>query len=167
MNRLPEPVWDWLQAAEGRFADVPGDRGGRTDLGITVAFHPQEWSDGRITEAEAQTVYLRDYWAPARCGELPLPQGLLLFDLWVQHPPKVAARLWQQSLGGLKVDGLIGDQTVAAGKAADLARLQERYFPRRSVHYMDIVRADSLQAKFLQGWMSRLFKLQRYLLAIR
>lgn len=164
---LPEPVWQWVQIAEGRGVHHPADLGGRTDFGITQKFHPQEWADGKVTEAEARGVYARDYWDAGRCGELPLPQGLLLFDLLIQHPPAVAARLWQQVLGGLKVDGDIGDKTVAAGRAAQLPDLVERYFPRRSVHYLDIARANTSQLVFLQGWMLRLFKLQRYLLAIR
>lgn len=160
---LPEPVWRWVLICEGREVNHPEDLGGRTDYGIAQHFHPQEWADGQVTEAEARGVYTRDYWQAGRCHELPLLQGLLLFDLLIQHPPAAAAKLWQQILGGIKVDGTIGPKTVAAAQAAHPPRLVERYFPRRAVHYLDIARANTSQLAFIQGWMGRLFKLQRYL----
>lgn len=166
VQTLPEEVWQWVKLAEGGFNQVSGDVGGRTQFGVAETWNPSEWADGRVTVEEARAAYATKYWGAYGCDRLPLALGLLCFDLFIQHPPLVAARLWQRAINERPIDGVIGESSIRTGQRANLAAVQERYFTRRAMHYLDIVRGDTRQAGFLEGWMSRLFKLQRYLLAL-
>lgn len=163
MMDLPDFVWDWVQLAEGGFSNVSGDAGGRTQYGIAETWHPAEWADGKVTVAEARASYAARYWTAHGCDRLPPALGLLCFDLFIQHPPLAAARLWQYSIQEMPRDGVIGESTIRTGQRADLAVVQGRYFPRRATHYLDLLRANATLLKFREGWFARLFALQRYL----
>jgi lysozyme family protein len=163
---LPDFVWDWVKLAEGGFAHVAGDAGGRTQYGIAQAWNPQEWADGRVTEEEARAAYAQKYWTAQGCDRIPPALGLLCFDLFIQHPPLAAGRLWQRAIQEKPLDGVIGESSIRTAQRVPISVVQERYFPMRVIHYLDLIRADSTLLKFREGWMGRLFKLQRYLLAV-
>jgi hypothetical protein len=61
---------------------------------------------------------------------------------------------------------VIGESSIRTAQRVPISVVQERYFPMRVIHYLDLIRADSTLLKFREGWMGRLFKLQRYLLAV-
>jgi lysozyme family protein len=163
---LPQAAWDWLLRAEGAaLSDDPADRGGRSRYGIAETHHRAAWAEGPPSAAQARAIYARDYWRAYHCHELPLARGLLLLDLLVQHPPRVAAKLWQRSVGA-QADGLIGPNTLRQSRAIDTARLHDRYFRRRALHYHAITLANASQARFLDGWFARLFRLHGYVQAL-
>lgn len=165
-QHLPDFVWDWVKLAEGGFSHAVGDAGGKTQYGIAAAWHPKEWADGRVTEEEARAVYAEKYWLAQGCDRLSPALGLLCVDLFIQHPPLAAGRLWQRAIREQPLDGVIGESSIRTAQSAPLAAVQERYFPMRAIHYLDMIRADSSLLKFREGWLGRLFKLQRYLLSV-
>jgi len=160
---LPSFAWDWIMLAEGGFADVSGDPGGRTQFGIAERWHPEEWLDGTVTAEEAKTAYARDYWEPWDCGSLDPRLGLLLLDLVIQRPQKAAIEVWQAVLG-VRVDGNYGPVSRQAARSARFFSVQDRYFPARSVDYEDLIKTHPKLKQFRAGWHARLFRLQRFLL---
>lgn len=110
---------------EGGYGSNPADpgnwTGGRvgagvlrgTKFGISAKAYPALDIE-RLTLADAQAIYRRDYWDTHRCGDLPPPLALLVFDAAVNGGD--AAR-WLQHAVGADVDGDIGDETVAAAQA--------------------------------------------------
>ena len=112
---------------EGGFVHHPLDPGGATNLGITratLAAHrgrPVSVAAVRaLTEAEAGEIYRRRYWAAVKADALPAGLDLAVFDLAVNSGPGRAARLLQRALG-VREDGVIGPETLAAAASRDAA----------------------------------------------
>ena len=174
----------WILRVEGAFNDVAGDRGGATNLGISLEFLrslPDHDGDGFLdgdidhdgdvdatdirgmTEEAAGKAYHDYFWIPGRCDEMPAVVALCLFDGLVNHRPKTARMLVQRALR-IAPDGAIGPGTLAAAAKAEPHDFLADYLSYRAQFYGDLVRAHPDQAKFQRGWYRRLFLLQQYVL---
>ncbi|MCU7886619.1 MAG: peptidoglycan-binding protein, partial [Candidatus Thiodiazotropha sp. (ex Lucinoma annulata)] len=107
----------------------------------------------------SRSIFQKDYWESPQCDKLPGNWGFALFDAAVNHGQKLAVVIMQQALR-VKADGINGPITQAAARAADDTDLAH-FFARRARFYFDITLADSTQAKYLNGWLNRLFLLQQ------
>ena len=163
MNNTPDsPAFRnalaFVLSAERGYVNDPTDRGGETNFGISdkrdgVADGMTDVNgDGKpdtrirdLTVEQAGQIYFRDYWYPAYC------------QLW---PDDIAlfVQLLQEAVGftGKSVDGIAGKNTRAAVERADPDWLLNRLFLQRSRYYADIIKANSSQGKFLNGWFNRL-----------
>lgn len=158
---------------EGGFSDDPADRGGRTNLGVTEGTLARARQDGLTTEKSvdsltrsvAETIYRAYYWKPCRCGELPAPLDLAVFDAAVHMGCPAASRQLQRALNllgtdpALAEDGLVGPLTVeAACKLPAKWRLRAARVTVavRSAALLDIAARLSSQRRFLGGWLNRL-----------
>lgn len=147
---------------EGGYVDDPRDPGGRTNRGITQRKLDEvrtaapalklPYSVADLTEQQTATIYRREYWSRLACDELPPAVALCVFDAGVNVGIGRAARWLQQALR-VKVDGVIGSQTVAAAHEAPLVPLLNEFSARRAWHYMTL---DSLDDAFGLGWSRRL-----------
>ena len=81
----------------------------------------------------------------------------------VNHRPKTARLLIQHGLG-VKADGWIGPLTKKAASLRNANRFIVDHLSYRAALYHDIVVSYSDQAKYLRGWMRRIFLLQQYIL---
>ena len=100
----------------------------------------------RITDAQVATVYKLHYWNKVKGDELPAGVDYAVFDFAVNSGPKRAAE-YLQSLLLVKVDGIIGPQTIAAAKRADAGQLNQR--PLRQAH--DLLEGPADMGRFRQG----------------
>lgn len=147
---------------EGGYVSHPRDPGGATNLGITHRTLSEyrsafpAWGlpgDVRnLTKSQAAKIYRAGYWEPIRGDELPRGVGLLVFDAAVNQGPARAAR-WLQEAAGVKVDGIIGQVTLAAARGATPATLIREFATLRSLGYV----ATGNWSTFGKGWMRRLF----------
>ncbi len=160
---------NWLVGVEGGFSADPDDPGNwsggelrGTRYGISAARYP-DLDIASMTLEQAKVLYRRDYWGRYRCGELPAPLGVALFDAVVQHSPRQAIRLLQDAVGAA-TDGLLGPATLAAANDAD-RHLAARLFLRNRLGYYHriMVRRRSLE-KFLRGWFDRVLRLEAFLI---
>lgn len=144
---------------EGGLARNAADRGGETAYGISRTRYATEdpWPP---SATRAEYLRHRDYYAAARCDELPELVAIAVYD-WAIHSGEGApAKALQRELG-ITADGDIGPQTVEASAAraatpeADLA-LAEALMRARARLLAEIVRGDETQAVFLGGWLARL-----------
>lgn len=134
---------------EGVFSDDKNDPGKETWFGIARAFHPHiPWPP---TREQAIAIYRADYWARCRCGDLPWPLALAVFDAAVQHAPSDAIRFLQTALK-LTADGAIGPKTITAAGAADVHGALGEIMALRVMHYV----ASPNWPTFRLGWMRRL-----------
>lgn len=182
MNRMPDltpyplefaRALAWIFQAEGYLSDDPDDAGGITKYGISLRWlrsHPEGDVNGdgivdaddirALTPVQAADFYFTGFWQASRADQMPGKIALAVFDFAVNAGVDRAAMVLQQSLR-VKADGIIGPVTLAALRAADQDELLADYLGRRALFYHDIVTANTRHARFLRGWLNRLFRLQR------
>ena len=89
-------------------------RGSR--YGISAAAYPH-LDIASLTEADARSIYRRDYWAPMHCDVMPAPLALLVFDPSLNNGPG-AATMFLQAAVETGIDGNFGPGTLRALQAA-------------------------------------------------
>ncbi len=143
---------------EGGYSDDPRDSGGKTQYGITEKVARSFGYSGDMRELTKQTaaeIYKQGYWLNCKCGELPYPLSLYVFDCAVNQGSDAAKKLLQAALN-VKQDGLIGALTLAAAsKAGDDAA--NTFMALRALRYTG-TRSFDVYGK---GWFRRLFIVTR------
>jgi lysozyme family protein len=161
---------------EGGLSDDPDDPGGRTYRGVTQARYNQYRKAKRLplrdvaqmTEQEMQEIYWTYYWLPVKGDEFGYPVALAVFDTGVNMGTVTAVKLLQRAINDLlpqekwiKVDGVLGQQTLTVAKSLNPVQLALRLCDRREERYRAIVRANPKLGKFLKGWLNRLNDLRK------
>jgi lysozyme family protein len=110
-----------LLVSEGGLVDNKKDPGGRTNKGVTQrvynGFRRNSGNPIRdvslIEDVEVFAIYRANYWDAVKGDELPLGVSYVVFDGAVNSGPMQATK-WLQRALGVKVDGHIGQATIAA-----------------------------------------------------
>lgn len=148
------------------------DRGGATSYGVTqdaysaylARHHLPIQPIGGITRDEAKELYREDYWQSPGFALLPRPLDLVCFDAGVNCGTRTATRFLQAALG-VKVDGVLGNKTLAAAVADSaegvLPAVVAACLDERRGHYDRICKTDPSQRRFYRGWMARCDHLQQ------
>lgn len=120
-------------AREGGFVNDPDDPGGATNHGVTIGtlrrLGVDLTGDGAVdvadvralSQADAEAIFLRDYFEQPGIDRLPEPLRPSVFDMYVNagaNAVKILQRLLRQMGHDVVVDGVIGPQTEAAAQAA-------------------------------------------------
>lgn len=159
-----------LAKVEGKYANVKGDNGGLTYLGVCKKNHPtlSIWKSlESLTEAERKKYEATDIEIEEifNCYYLNYGKKInidfikddkvayLYFDFAVNSGVVTATKKVQQMLG-IKVDGICGNQTIETINAQ--SRVYHRLMEVRKQFYDNIVKANPTQAKFIKGWYNRL-----------
>lgn len=148
---------------EGGYADMPGDPGGATNMGITRATL-SAWRGKPVTKddvlslerEEAAAIYEANYWNAISGDELPAGVDLALFDDAVNSGPRQAVRDLQRALD-VAVDGIIGPITLAAIEAAAPADLVAGLCAARKARLSGL----SHFSRFGRGWTRRIQRAER------
>lgn len=150
---------------EGGYVNHPRDPGGPTNKGITQRTYdawrvkrgdgPRDVRD--ITDAEVKAIYRANYWDEVRGDDLPPGVDLVVYDFAVNSGPSRAIRTLQAALG-VAADGRIGDQTLAAIKAADDHDAIVADICARRLAFM---RRLSMWSTFGKGWSARVANVQQ------
>lgn len=159
-----EPSLRYVLAHEGGYVNDPDDAGGATNRGIT-----QKTYDGHrrrkglpvravrgITPAEIAEIYRDQYWRPIRGDDLPAGLDYAVFDYGVNSGTGRAIKHLQEVLG-VKIDGVIGELTLAAIAEREIVGLIEAYTERR-MRFLRGIKSRSGQGgwkKFGRGWTRR------------
>ena len=157
---------------EGGLVDNPHDLGGITKYGVTIKSLSTYW--GRQATREdiinldkrtAFNVFEKLYYRNPKIDKFKddFIQYIVL-DMAVNHGSSNAVRMLQETINNtklfnpIKVDGLIGPQTIK--RTNNCYCLMARYFTnmlcdRRERFYRNIVKHNSSQQVFLNGWLNR------------
>lgn len=163
MNDIVDP---FQQAAtlvldqEGGYSDDRGDPGNYTPAGvfkgtkygISARSYPNE-DIINLTLERALYLYKRDYWDSLRLGEIPWPLSLYVFDSAVNQGTVPATRMLQEALG-VTVDGVIGDETIAAAQQA-MPYHAAQFMALRAMRYTQSNNFD----RYGKTWLRRVFQI--------
>lgn len=160
-----------LMEREGGYVDHPNDRGGPTNMGVTIKTL-SAWRDYSVTKEEvknltfheASRIYRNLYWTRPGFAQLEITCICkeMLFDAAVHHGPRRAARLLQRAAGA-KIDGRLGPLSREAVRIHPGDVLAAGFMAAR-VHYIGkIITRLPKQAVFAAGWMKRM---QEFILLI-
>lgn len=139
----------------GKVVADPADPGGLTRFGFSQRQYPG--TDIRNLSLEmAVRMAVRDYWIPAKCGQMPMSVGAALFDFEFNSGP-VARRILQAALR-VKADGVVGIQTIgaAAKQGADVVPL---YMALRAQYCQRLTNWPAHGA----GWLKRWFTVSQFI----
>lgn len=175
-----------LDQIEGKYSDNPVDRGGETYRGIARNMHPA-WAGWRIIDSlkrasgfpssidadpnlqrEVEAFYRATFWQPL-CGRiLDADVAMEIFDTGVNCGTHKAVTILQRALNllnrrgrswaDLKVDGVIGNQTISAlGDCLqkDKTSLLTWLNVLQGCHYVNLIEANETQEDFARGWVKR------------
>ena len=121
-----------------------------TNFGISAAAYP-DLDIINLTRDGAGAIYRRDYWTPLRCGEMPYPVALVVFDTGVNLGVGYAAHQLQHVLD-VTPDGVIGPETLAALGKRTVSDVVQSYLVGRTLAYMTLAQR---KPEFLEGWVHR------------
>ena len=155
-------ILPWVLVHEGGFANHPKDPGGATMKGVTQRVYDGYRSRQglplrsvkHITDQELQMIYRLQYWDVVQGDRLPAGLDYAVFDYAVNSGPGKAAKDLQRELG-VKVDGVIGQITLAAAQAVEKAGKIEDLITRLCARRMAFLRSLSTFKHFGRGWTRR------------
>ena len=147
---------------EGGFANHPLDKGGPTNKGITFNtfrhFHPHATVEDlkNMTDDEWIGIFVEGYWDPW-CADLIKNQSvaLILVDWGWASGVRTAIKQVQRLLG-VKVDGIVGKQTLAAINNTNQQELFNDIKAARYRFIEAIIERDPSQKVFRNGWRNRI-----------
>lgn len=160
----PDVVAGLIDTEEQRkacgYTNDPDDHGGETKYGVAKTANP----DLDITNLNwdgAKRVYYKRYWLQGDCQLMPSRLAVLHFDGCVNHGTGREAKFLQSALG-TSADGDIGPATLSLVKAADEIALCNKLCNQREAFYRNIVANNPSQAKYLNGWLRRIYEMQTF-----
>ncbi len=160
-----ETALAFVLKSEGAWSGDPNDSGNwtggkvlagelkGTKYGISAASYPN-LDIQNLTLTEAQAIYKSDYWDKIHGDEMPLTIAVIAFDSAVNQGVGGAIRLLQK-VYGVKVDGVLGKQTLAAIQSAPTKAMAIEFLSRRIMAYTE---AAGWPGNGL-GWTRRMFNL--------
>jgi lysozyme family protein len=114
-----DDAWTALVGNEGGYSNNPNDPGGETMWGITERVARAAGYTGAMRDLpqdEAKAIAKKLYWDPLKLDQFDPRVGFQILDANYNggHPV-----IWMQGAAGVKVDGVLGPQTVAAVQATN------------------------------------------------
>lgn len=153
---------------EGGFANVKGDKGGATNMGVTIAtwrtYGYDKDSDGDIDVQDLRLISKEDvqnrvfkpqYWDKFKADNIKSQSVANMCVDWGWCSGVSTVIRYVQRILGVKADGICGSKTLSAINAADPRTLFYSIKSARLKFLESIVARNSSQKKFLTGWRNR------------
>ena len=141
-----------LLGAEGGYTCNAADKGGETKWGISKRSYPNI-DIKALTQDQAKSIYMHDYWQPLQLELLPVEVRYDLFDAAVNSGNRQAVKFLQKAAGVVD-DGIIGTITLNACKNLPGFVLSAKFNGYR-LQFMSSLPAWST---FSRGWANRIAK---------
>lgn len=151
---------------EAGFVNDKTDRGGATNMGITIGTWRQigydkdgdgdiDVQDIRLLDERDFACVLKVYWNRWSANRITNQSVANLLVDWVFTSGTWGIKIPQRILK-LEVDGIVGNQTLTAINLANQKLFFNAIFEARKKFFNDIVKNNPSQRKFLKGWLNRL-----------
>ena len=147
---------------EGGYVNRKNDKGGPTNKGITLktyrAFYGQQKTIEdlkRLSDVEWDAIFKYWYWDKCKGDELQDQSVANMLVDWAWHSGVVTAVKALQKEVGVKVDGVMGAQTLGAVNKKSPLPVFGALKQARKKFLEGIVRRDATQKENLKGWMNR------------
>lgn len=165
-TKKEKKVIDFIRECEGSWSDDANDAGGCTLYGISIKTYKAYYGNNmqckdlrQMTPEEWYNIFKKGFYDKANCGEINNDSiALLVCDMCWGSGTVTAARRIQKTLG-CKVDGHIGDETLAALNANDREVFDKLWNMRKS-WINELVKNNPTNKNYEKGWMSRLNKIK-------
>ncbi len=156
-----------LFLCEGLFANDPIDRGGPTNLGITLSTwqkvgydkdgdNDTDIEDIRLlTPEDAMLVLKKCYWDRWHADEIRNQKVADILVDWLWCSGKWGIIIPQRILG-VPVDGIVGPVTLKAVNRANPYKFLIQIYNSRVAFIINIIKKDPSQSRFERGWYNRL-----------
>lgn len=152
----------WIKAWEGGYADVPGDSGGPTNKGITLATYQSVYGKDKaagdlkkLTDQQWEYIFRHLYWDRWKADNVrDIGVAYILVD-WLWCSGAYGIKIPQRVLG-LDIDGVVGPKTLASINTKDGGRMFELLKHERRAYLERICVTRPANRKFLKGWLRRL-----------
>lgn len=164
---------------EGGYANVKGDPGGPTKMGITLATLSRALGreadlngDGHVdaedvkllSQDQAEAIYRRVYWDEPGFENISDDRlAAKVFDFGVNAGPPAAVMLLQRAIdhtappgvAHVADDGALGPKTLASLAACEPGTLLAAYASEQALFYLRCIEHDPGKLKFKAGWLAR------------
>src|SRR5690606_21582969 len=162
INKLSPKIAKW----EGGYVNDPTDRGGATNMGITISTWRQvgydKDGDGDIDKFDIKLLdhkdfsfVLRQYWDRWKADQIKDQKLAEILVDWVWGSGKWGIIIPRRLLG-VTADGVVGNKTLSALNSQDPVKFHKLVWDARLKFLNDIVKRDPSQKKFIKGWVNRL-----------
>lgn len=160
-------LWPFIRSFEGGFVNDPYDKGGATNMGVTIATWRKQGydkdGDGDIdiddlkllTEVDAMGILKANYWDRWKADQIRDQSVANILVDWVWGSGAYGIKIPQRLLG-VSIDGIVGPKTLAAVNGRNpkelfniLKKEREQYFERICVN-------TPANKRYLKGWLRRL-----------
>lgn len=162
-----DPIAKFILSYEGGFVNDPKDRGGATNMGVTIAtWRAQGYDkngDGVIDVKDLKLLSVQDvmkimrnnYWNRWKADSIQ-DQNLANFLLdWVWSSGKNGIVIPQQMLC-VTADGIVGPKTIKALNSVPPKTFFEKLRKRRLQFIDNIIKHKPSQKRFEAGWYRRI-----------
>lgn len=151
----------FIRSWEGGYACVPGDKGGATKWGVTIATFRSVFGKEKtvndlknMTETQWDYIYKTLFWDKWKADTINSQSIANLLVDWYWNSGSYGIKLPQKILK-VSIDGIVGPKTIdAINKYPNERELFTMLWKEREAFFKRI--GTGTQKKFLNGWLNRL-----------
>ena len=169
MDRF-EKIFDYLLKVEGGYSNDKYDKGGKTKYGITEEDARDFGYKGDmqdLTKDFAKNIYLKKYYLGNKLDKVVNDKVALSVCDFIVNGGAWGAKKAQAALNelgfDLRVDGILGEKSLAALNEVDENKFLEKYHDLQRRYYRVLAANKPSQKKFLTGWLNRVDRKENYL----
>ena len=133
----PKILQPFILSWEGRYANLPHDKGGPTNKGVTLATFRSFYGSNKtiqdlknITDEQWMHIFKTGFWDKWNADRISSQSIANLVVDWLYHSGKHGITKVQKVLG-VKVDGIVGPKTLAALNSQDPQTLFQKIHSAR------------------------------------
>lgn len=167
-------IQPFIEKWEGGYTNHPADRGGPTNMGITLeTLRAWRHNDALTAEDvkqlgldEARRIFKARYYDVVRGDDLPLLVAAPVYNAAVLHGPGRSAEFLQNSLvscgAQVTVDRIVGPDTVRAVGSVDAQRLCKAFLDIEDAYFRSLREFPV----FGKGWLNRLNDMRTFVASL-